>query len=176
MLLSVLAGLGHATREARSEKARWGTTIDVVVARATAQPGSEVAAARPYVVARPRAVVVDDAVRAQPAPSTRLRLPVRPGDVLTARHLVAAADRLPPDDRAMAIPTGRSTPPLQVGDAVDLVLVSDPFGDETTSSQAMVASVVLAVDADEVTVRVPVDRVVAVVRAAAHGEVAVVRR
>lgn len=156
--------------------ARWGTTVDVVVARASAEPGSEVAAARPSLVARPRAVVVEDAVRIQPAKSTRLRLPVRPGDILTARHLDAAAHRLAPDARALAIPTGANTPPLQVGDAVDLVLVADPFAAEAPSFEAMVASVVLAVDPDEVTVRVPVDRVVAVVRAASHGEVAVVRR
>lgn len=181
-----LAGLGtvvlmvgvsaRSAHDARVAEGRWGRSVEVVVAGAAAAAGTELRTARPIHEARPEAMVVDDALRELPADGDRLRFPIEVGEVVTRRHLVSEPRRLSDDVRALAVPVGAGSPRLEEGDAVDVVVVLDPFGAPAPAVDELVPATVLTANAAEVTVAVSVEQVLTIVRALAHGEVTLVRR
>jgi Flp pilus assembly protein CpaB len=154
--LTVLAAVGGA----QSARARWGRTRPVVVATRDLAPGEAVGAGR---VARrdlPVALVPPAALAAVPEGAV-VRLPIVAGEPLVAARLApvgltGAAALVPAGRRAVAIPRGPAgTPPLAVGDQVDVVAVA---GDEAGGAPGYTLAErapVVDVGREAVTVAVP---------------------
>ena len=164
---SLTAGLLASSVVGRAEAARraWGETTAVVVATRDLGPGEHLDPGALTVEERPLATVPASAL-------TEL-----PRDRVAGAALVAggggggrppgrgglhrAAALLPPGTRAMAIPADPSlTPPVQVGDHVDLVvaLAAPAEGSSAPPGFTLVAdALIVAVEDTAVTVAVPRD-------------------
>lgn len=120
----------QAEEEARG---RWGKTRPVVVAQRDLQPGDRVDSSAVAVRRLPDAVVTDAALSAPPVGSV-VRYPVVAGEPLVGERLApegvtGAAALVPRGHRAIGLPRGQlGTPPLQVGDVVDVLVVLPPDG------------------------------------------------
>ncbi len=148
--LAVVTGVFIAglIRDAEESAARYGTTRPVLVARRSVPAGTVL---RPGDVTEremPIAFLPAGPLARSPVGHATV-VPLIAGEVLLAAKLAPTGLRgvaalLRGDERALAVPVGPGTPPLAVGDRVD-VLATDP-SDGTTTVVARAARVVGADD------------------------------
>lgn len=165
-LLAVTAGSVVASAFGSAEEARssWGTTRQVVVLVRDLPAGHRLAASDVRLEERPAAVVPEGALREVPVDGTLASLAVS-GEVLVEDRLAPAglsslASSLPAGTRAVAVPVEPgSAPPVEVGDAVDLLVTVAPevAGDGPPGFVLARTAPVVAVDDAAVTVAVPAD-------------------
>lgn len=163
-LVAVTAGAVVASAAGSAEEARasWGATRRVVVLARDLPAGHRLAGSDVRLEERPVAVVPDGALTELPASGTLASLAVS-GEVLVEDRLAPAglsrlAASLPPGTRAVAVPVEPGlAPPLEVGDAVDLLVTvsSEVVGDGPPGFVLAHAAPVVAVDEAAVTVAVP---------------------
>ena len=135
--------------QAQAAAAGWGETRPTLVAIVDLAPGTVVAAGDTTIERRPVAVVPAGALDA-PAEGQTVAAPIVAGEAVVAERLAPAglsplAAALPAEGRGVAVPTGPGTPPLEVGDVVDVLVTFDPdsVGDgEPTFPVARSAAVV----------------------------------
>lgn len=160
---------------AAAEAARYGGLRPVLVATRAVPVGATLTAADTAVRRVPAAFVPPGALRALPA-GRRVVVPLHPGEAVLAAHLSPAgagglAALLPPGTRAVAVPTGEATPPVRVGDAVDVIAVfATDAGTEPAFAVARAARVV-AVGGDRVTVAVSPEEAARIAFALVAGQV-----
>lgn len=174
-LASVVVGLRiDATR---AERARWGDVTTAVVATAAAPAGGPIRTSAPALVTLPADPLVDDALRSLPDGGDRLRLAVRPGEVVTERHLSSGRiGGLDPHERVLAVPAGPPTPPLRAGDDIELVLLGGAHSLASESPPSTVAARVIDPGEDAVLVAVRADAIRTVAGALVRGDVVIARR
>lgn len=156
----VAAGVG-AAEEAR---ASWGSTRQVVVLTRDLPAGHRLGGDDVRLEERPIAVLPDGALTEVPPDGTLATLAVS-GEVLVEDRLARTglsplAASLPPGTRAVAVPVEAGlAPPLEVGDAVDLLVTVAPeiAGEGPPGFVLAHAAPVVAVDDAAVTVAVPPD-------------------
>jgi Flp pilus assembly protein CpaB len=156
----VLVSLLSATRT----REQWTQSRQVVVATVDLIPGDVLTANNTHLISLPHAVVSSDALEELPDHAS-VRLALRSHTVLTTSLIATRNEvaQIPTGWRIVALPTSLSTPPLVVGDAVEIV-----GGTTVIASSGLVASL------DPLTVAVP-SEVSAVVAAAARlGEISIV--
>jgi Flp pilus assembly protein CpaB len=149
-----------ASAEAR--RSEWGTTVPVVVVARSVGAGDAVTAGDVTVTSRPVALVPPSALHEVPVDAVAATDLVE-GEVLVAERLLEGdlsptAARLPPGTRAVAIPAEPGlTPPLSVGDRVDVLvaLAGDEGGGGPPGFALAAGALVVAVDEHAVTVAVP---------------------
>ena len=179
LILIVAMVLFSERQDARRSLARWGQTVDVVVATEVAAAGDRVGDLEFAVRPMPEAVVPDDALRRVPAGDERVVVPLHPGEVLVARHVASMrTNRLevPVGTRAIGIPVDATTPVVHVGDLVDVILVADPFDPEGRSFAVRPAAVVVDANEETITLAVANDVVANVVTARSTGRVSLAVR
>jgi Flp pilus assembly protein CpaB len=171
---------------AEHDRAAWGHTVDVVVARDDLDAGQSIAAGSAVVERWPAALVADGALREVPD-GRRLAAPVRAGELLVDDRL-APADAGPTgatlgdDEVVLSLPLGSPPAAPAPGDRVDLyapsggVDPSDPTSGlvSTSASRFAARARVLAVRPDAVDVAVRADEARAVAAAVLGGMVALV--
>ena len=156
----VLMSLLSATRT----REQWTQSRQVVVATVDLIPGDVLTTNNTHLISLPHAVVSSDALEELPDHAS-VRLALRSHTVLTTSLIATRNEvaQIPTGWRIVALPTSLSTPPLVVGDAVEIV-----GGTTVIASSGLVASL------DPLTVAVP-SEVSAVVAAAARlGEISIV--
>jgi hypothetical protein len=156
----VLMSLLSATRT----REQWTQSRQVVVATVDLIPGDVLTANNTHLISLPHAVVSSDALEELPDHAS-VRLALRSHTVLTTSLITTLNEvaTIPAGWRIVALPTSLSTPPLVVGDAVEIV-----GGTTVIASSGLVASL------DPLTVAVP-SEVSAIVAAAARlGEISIV--
>ena len=178
VLLAALTGtvVARLVDRAAATAARFGPPRTAVVVRRAVPAGAVVQPGDVALRSVPSAVVPRRAIRSPPI-GRRAAQPLLPGQVVVADQLApdgvsAVAAMLPPGRRAVAVPTGGLSPPLEPGDVVDVVATFEE-GDPPTFVVAEGAAV-LAVTEDVVTVAVSVDDVAPLAFAVARGVVTVV--
>jgi SAF domain len=145
--LALLTGLftSGVVDAARSARAQWGAVQAVVVMTESVAAGDPILAADVEVRSLPAAVVPEGAVTSPPVGREAIT-DLFPGEVLLSGRVApdgrhGAAALLPPGTRALAVPSGPGTPPLRVGDTVDVLATFDPFlFDPTGSGEAPLLS------------------------------------
>lgn len=161
-LLAVLTGAVVSGLAGRAEAARreWGDVRRVAVATVAIEAGDEIAAGDVVERELPVAVVPADALDTAPVGRVAI-VALYPGEAVLAGRVApeglrGVAALLPPDSRALAVPAGPGTPPLEQGDTVDVLVTVDPEGatDEPTFPLVEGATVVAADDAGA-TIAVP---------------------
>lgn len=158
----VAALVGHVVSRAEATRRRWGETRSVVVAGRPIPAGGRLAGAT-EVRTWPVALVPIGAVRAgEVDDDARATMPVTAGSVLTTRALGPIRSSDPASGRPrLAIPLGRTHPPLRRGDRVEVWATTDPsltngrLSTDRVVGRAMVtavddASATLAVSPEEV--------------------------
>jgi Flp pilus assembly protein CpaB len=165
--LAAVAGLFTARMvdAARATRARWGTGRPVVVMVDPVAAGNEIEADDVEVRSLPPAALPRSAL-SEPPVGRVATADLYPGEVLVEGRVApegrtGAAALLPTGTRALAVPTGPGTPPLRVGDTVDLLATYDPLLFDPTATPAnadgMVVSGALVIDVSEGAVTVAVD-------------------
>lgn len=165
-LLAVTAGAVVAAAAGSADEARasWGETRQVVVLARDLPAGHRLDGGDVRLEDRPVTVLPEGALTEVPAGGT-LAAAVVSGEVLVEGRLAPAglsrlAASLPPGTRAVAVPVEPGfAPPLEVGDAVDLLVTVSPeaAGDGPPGFVLAHAASVVAVDDAAVTVAVPPD-------------------
>ena len=117
-----------AAAEARAR--HWGTLAEVTVAIAAIAPGDAVTSDDYEVRQVPESLLPESAVVTEPEGSTAV-VPIWPGEFLVESKFAPAglegpAALLEPGERAVAVPRIETTPPVAVGDRVDVILTLDP--------------------------------------------------
>jgi Flp pilus assembly protein CpaB len=157
VVLAVTTGLfvGDLVRRAEEQAARFGDVRTVLVARRTIAAGAVLRPADVVEREMPMALLPAGPLAAAPFGKTVI-VPLSRGEVVLAAkvapeglHGVAALLR--PGERALAVPVGPGTPPLAMGDEVDVLATTQ--GDGTTT---VVAHGGRVVGADERAVTVAV--------------------
>jgi Flp pilus assembly protein CpaB len=165
--LAALAGLftARTVDAARATRDRWGTGRAVVVMVERVSAGQPIETDDVEIRSLPPAALPPTAV-ADPPIGRVATADLYPGEVVVEQRVapegrVGAAALLPAGTRALAVPTGPGTPPLRVGDTVDLLASYDPllFDPAATpaSADGMVVSGALVIDVSEGAVTVAVD-------------------
>jgi Flp pilus assembly protein CpaB len=175
-------GAGHIVDRAAAVRSQWGRTVRVAVMTDPVAIGEPVSADHTELRSLPRAVVPDGALTDEPDGRVALA-DLHPGEILLGDRLApdgltGPAALLGPGTRALAVPTGPGTPPLAVGDTVDLLATVDPLAiDPAPTEQVPEASAVargarvVAVGEASVTVAVTVAEAPGVAVALAQGAV-----
>ena len=166
----VIAGV---VQGAEQRAAQYGSVRRVLVARRPVAAGIILRSADVASVDMPAAFVPDGPLARSPVGRTVI-VPLQRGEVVLASKvaptgLTGAAALLRGGERALAVPAGPGTPPLAVGDVVD-VIATVTETDETTLVAARAR--VLAADDRAVTVAVHHDDAPAVAAALATATVA----
>jgi Flp pilus assembly protein CpaB len=167
--LAIVTGLVVVSLVASAEAARqrWGRARPVAVATRDLAPGDLVDGSAVEVRQLPEAAVTPGAL-AEPPSGSVVRQPVAAGEPLVPERLAplgltGVAALVPAGHRAVAIPIGpMATPPLAVGDLVDVLAVVPapleerplPPGNEP-SFPLVEAAVVVHVGEDSIAVAVP---------------------
>ena len=131
--LAAVTGLFSArvVDSARSARARWGTGQPVVVLVGAVAAGDRIEATDVELRSLPAALLPATAVTDPPIGRVATD-DLYPGEVLVEERVApegvqGAAALLPPGSRALAVPSGPGTPPLLVGDTVDVLATYDPL-------------------------------------------------
>lgn len=166
---------------AEAARAAWSSTTGVIVATRDLRPGTVLGTTDLRVVALPDAVVPPGAVSGEPAGlvGTTVTRPILAGEPVASARLGSAglgptAALLPPGWRAVALPLGTASPPLVVGDRVELVAVAGGPGSAAPARVVSREAEVLVASEDLLTVALPAGEVTEVVAALAQGLVATV--
>lgn len=178
--LGLLSGAGVAATVQQSEQARaaWGRSTAVLVATRDLAAGERLDDGGTHLVEHPAPLVPPGALTALPDDG-RVAEPVYEGEVLRAERLAPAgmstvAARLPEGTRAVAIPVEpRTTPPLAMGDHVDVVVALAPEAAGAGPPGFALATDVVVVEVTEAAVTVAVPRDIAPRLAVAFGQGAV---
>ncbi len=143
---------------------QWTQSRHVVVATVDLTPGDVLTTNNTHRISLPHAVVSSDALAEIPDQAS-VRLALRAHTVLTTSLITShnAVAEIPTGWRIVALPKSISTPPLAVGDAVEIV-----GGTTVIASSGIVASL------DPLTVAVPADVSATVAAAARLGEISIV--
>jgi len=154
LVVAVVAGLIAAAvvDDATRRQDAWGTTRRVAVATRDLDPGAVVVADAFEWIDRPIVVLPDGAGEADGAavaadPGGRVVLqPVLRGEVIPLRRLAPAGARglaalVPPQRVALAVPSDARTPPVEVGQSVDLYATPDDRGDRSAATAGVGAGV-----------------------------------
>lgn len=162
----VAAGVGTLVSDAEAARDRWGTAVEVVVARRPIAAGAEVRPGDVELRAWPAWLVPDRALRAVPT-GRRTTVALGRGEPLLSSRLAgegagATAAVVPDGDAAVSVPLGAATPALEVGDRVDVLAPAapaDPWGEVTAGGVEIVAAAaeVVAVAEDHATIVVARD-------------------
>lgn len=172
--------------QADAARTRWVDTRMVVVTTGDLDTGRVIRAADLRTIELPLAAIPPDATTSSPGDlvGATVNRPMYAGEMVVDQRLgpaglSAVASRVPSGYRAVAVPTGSATPPLSVGDRVDLLTVGDPYGarwspaqsgGSSTGARAVARQVeVLATDGGTLTVIVADTAVADVVAAAVAG-------
>ncbi len=173
----VMAG---AQRAADRERARWATTVAVVVAGVDIPAGATLTPAVVTVRELPLSVVPPTAMTTLLPGSVALH-PLAPGEVLLSGHVSGTSGRagmLPPGTGGVALPAPVGWSPA-IGDAVGVIVVADPLGlgvDPTNGTWEDIDGTVVEITDDGVLVAVDDDHLAAVADAAASGRAVLVLR
>jgi hypothetical protein len=156
----VMVAMLSATRA----REQWAQSQEVVVATVDLTPGEVLSTDNTRRVSLPHAIVSTDALKELPDNAT-VRLAVRAHTVLTTSLITTLNEvaTIPAGWRIVALPASLSTPPLVIGDAIEIV-----GGTSVIATSALVASV------DPLTVAVPADVSATVAAAARLGEISIV--
>ena len=156
----VMVAMLSATRA----REQWAQSQEIVVATVDLTPGEVLNTDNTRRVSLPHAIVSTDALRELPNNAT-VRLAVRAHTVLTTSLITTLNEvaTIPAGWRIVALPASLSTPPLVIGDAIEIV-----GGTSVIATSALVASV------DPLTVAVPADVSATVAAAARLGEISIV--
>lgn len=162
--LALTAGgvVASAVGSAEQARASWAATRTVVVVARDLPAGHRLTGSDLRLEERPVAVVPDGALTELPADGTLAAMAVS-GEVLVAARVAPAglsrlASSLPPGTRAVAVPIEPGlAPPLEVGDAVDLLVTvaAELAGDGPPGFVLARTAPVVAVEDAAVTVAVP---------------------
>lgn len=165
----------HVTARAEAAASRYGSTVAVPVAARPVAAGTTLQARDVQWRRVPRALL--PRVRAARRPAGRVVVSALfPGEVVVEERLApsglhGAAALVPAGSRALAVPSGPSTPHVARGDHVDLLSV---VADEAAASSVVAAgALVVEVDDQSLTVAVSEQEAPAVAAALARGTVAV---
>jgi Flp pilus assembly protein CpaB len=149
--LLVQGGLDQAQADAR----RFGSPVDVAVARVDLAPGAEVGPRTVELRPWPSTLVPNGALRSVPDDLV-VTQPVLAGEPLVDAR-VGEGGLVPAGSRALALPTGPGALGVRPGDRVDVLATFDPLvapeGEDPTATVARAATVV-SVRARAVTVAV----------------------
>ncbi|CAN5218939.1 hypothetical protein BH18ACT4_BH18ACT4_11160 [soil metagenome] len=162
--------------DAAEARSRWGSVRAVAVVTEPVGPGEVIGGGDVTVRDLPAAVVPGGAMSEEPVCRVAT-VQLHPGEmVLTARvapdGLQGVAALLPKGSRGVAVPTGPGTPPLSVGDLVDVLVTVDPTVAEGEPTFTLTeAAVVVAVEETGTTVAVPAYDAPAVAFAVTSGTV-----
>jgi Flp pilus assembly protein CpaB len=168
--LAAITGLfaARVVDSARSARTRWGAGHPVVVMVEAVAAGDRIEATEVEVRSLPAALLPTTAVTDPPIGRVATS-DLYPGEVLVEERVApegvqGAAALLPPGSRALAVPSGPGTPPLLVGDTVDLLATYDPFLFDPAAATTpaggageMVVSGATVIDVSEGAVTVAVD-------------------
>jgi Flp pilus assembly protein CpaB len=162
LALTTGAVVAGTTDDARRTANAWGDRERVAVARHAIEPGDLIHGDDIDWRDLPRV-----ALPHHPATEVVGRVATAPffaGEMLVAERLApdgscAVAAQVPSGRRAMAVPSTRGAPPLEVGDVVDLVAVVDPAASGIGPARVASAASVVAIGDEAVTVAVEVDEV-----------------
>lgn len=161
-VLAVVTGavVNGLVARADDHRRQWGEVRRVVVMAAAVERGEEIGPDDVVEQELPVAVVPVDALAV--APVGRLAIvALFPGEVVLADRVAAdglrgVAALLPAGSRALAVPAGPGTPPLEQGDIVDVLVTVAPGGDsEEPTFPVVEAADVVAVDDAGATIAVP---------------------
>ncbi len=125
------SGVTATVHQADTARAAWGQITPVLVAHRDLAAGDRLDAQSTRWVDHPGPLVPPDALTELPSDG-RLTQPVYEGEILRRERLApagtsAVAARLPDDTRAVAVPSEPgTTPPLEVGDRVDVLVAMAP--------------------------------------------------
>jgi Flp pilus assembly protein CpaB len=125
--------VGTLVRAGVDARDRWGATRPVAVAQRDLVPGDIVDATAVEMRELPEAVISSTALESEPVGAV-VRYPVKADEPLVddrlAPHGLSGVAALVPDgQRAVAVPGGQpGTPPVQVGDMVDVLVVLPAVG------------------------------------------------
>ncbi len=181
-LLALLTAtvVGGLVGEARAEAARFGSLRAVIVATDPVASGEVVGDGDIQVRSVPAAFLPEGWMGSPDEVVGRTALmPLFRGQAVLRGNLApwglkGLAALLPPGTRAVSVPTGSASPPLQRGDLVDVLASFDPQAagtGEPTFAVALAASVV-DVGEESATVAVTPAEAAKVVYAVSHGAVA----
>lgn len=153
----------------------WGTLAAVPVVTGPIAAGATIEADDFEIRRVPEALLPHSSVAFEPVGLTAI-VPMWPGEVVVAAKLAPAglegpAAMLGAGERAVAVPRIETTPPVSVGDRVDVILNLDPAGTSGGPPAIPVARAarVLHVAEVAVTLAVPVDEATKVAFGAAQG-------
>lgn len=180
VVIALLSGVAVAgvVRAAEAARAAWGEGAPVLVATEDLTAGAVLEPGNARVVTHPAPLVPGGALRALPD-AARLAEPLLAGEVVRAQHLAGAGSsavsaRLPPGTRAMAVPVEPgTTPPLEVGDRVEVLVALPPEAAGAGAPGFALATAVPVVAVTDAAVTVAVDRDTAPRLAVAFGQGAV---
>lgn len=110
----------------------WGTHAQVPVVVRPVAAGASIDPSDFEIRSVPESLLPQSKVASDPAGLTAI-VPLLPGEVLVEAKLApagveGAAALLEPGQRAVAVPRNETTPPVQVGDRVDVILTLDATG------------------------------------------------
>jgi Flp pilus assembly protein CpaB len=179
LALATVAAINGLTADARAQAAAFGRLRAVPVAARSLDAGDEVGPEDVTTRRLPAALIPRGGVAARPEGRVVV-VPVAAGEVLLEAKLApwglkGAAALLPDGTRALAIPVSEGTPPLSVGNHVDLLATFSPDQPAATSPDPSFPvaedALVVAVGHDTVTVAVDQRAAPAVAYAIAAGTV-----
>ena len=181
-LAAITTGVSVQQQYARAveQQLAWGSQARVVVATADIDVGESIASATELRV-WPSAVVPDGALTDISVDDVaRVRLVT--GELILAERVSSGAtgglvDLLPAGTVAVGVPIGSGTPPLSVGDRVDLLATfnrrTDQPTDEPDTTKVAERAVVVDVTSDVVTVAIDSDRAAATASALSRAAVTI---
>ena len=167
--VSLIVGVitGVMSHQATREKRQWASQVSVLVSTRALRAGESLTLANTHQVDLPEAIIADDAIADIPANATT-RIGVAANTPLSL-SLISSDDarlQLPEGWKGVALPVNLITPPVQVGDTVDVVA-----RDVVIASGALVALIDPGLG---ITLAVPGEQAAMVATAAHSGEIGIV--
>lgn len=165
--MCAVAGLTVLTilTSAKNHRDKWTSSQQVVVATTDIDAGAQLGAHNTNIVSMPSVFTPDDVLTAVPE-NASMRISVSARTPLTSSVVTVNGDlsAIPAGWRIVALPRSMPTPPLVVGDAIDVV-----GGTTIITTGAIVASL------EPLTIGVPADAAAAVAASARLGEISLVQ-
>jgi Flp pilus assembly protein CpaB len=167
--VSVVIGIviGIIAKQTSTEKHQWASRVSVLVASRTLRAGESLTLANTHSVDLPEAIIADDAIADIPTNATT-RIGIAANTPLSL-SLISSDDaplQLPEGWKGVALPVDLITPPVHVGDTVDVVA-----RDVVIAAGALVAQI----DPERgITLAVPGEQAATVATAAQIGEIGIV--
>ena len=158
---------GVITQQATTEKRQWASQVSVLVSTRALRAGESLTLANTHSVDLPEAIIADDAIADIPTNATT-RIGIAANTPLSL-SLISSDDaplQLPEGWKGVALPVDLITPPVHVGDTVDVVA-----RDVVIAAGALVAQI----DQERgITLAVPGEQAAMVATAAHLGEIGIV--